>query len=258
MKTVLTIAGSDSGSGAGIQADLKTFSAFGVYGTCAITAVTAQNTKKVEAVFELPPEFVGKQIDAVMNDIGPRVWKTGMLANSNIINTVVKKVLHYKIRLLIVDPVMVAKSGDSLLSPEAKSSVIKKLIPRAFIITPNCHESEALTGYKIYTVEDMKKAAISIKKMGAKNVVVKGGHLQNNEFAIDIVYDGKTFREIKSKRINTKNTHGTGCTFASAITAGIAKEDSVFTAVTHAKKYIDQKIREASHFQIGHGFGPLK
>lgn len=258
MKTVLTIAGSDSGGGAGIQADLKTFLAFSVYGTSVITAVTAQNTKKVDAVYELPASFVEKQIDAVMNDINPRVWKTGMLANTKIVDAVVKKVFQYKITSLVVDPVMVAKSGDLLLSPEAKSSIIKKLIPKAFVITPNCFEAEVLTGIRIKTVEDMRNAALLIKKMGAVNVVVKGGHLQNNKYAIDVIYDGKIFREIKSKRINTKNTHGTGCTFASAIAAEIAKGKSIFTAVSNAKKYIDQKIQESSRFHIGHGHGPLR
>lgn len=258
MKTVLTIAGSDSGAGAGIQADLKTFAAFGVYGTCAITAVTAQNTKKVEAVYELPAAFVGKQIDAVMNDIGADVWKIGMLANSKIIDVVFERVKHYKIKYLVADPLMVSKSGHHLLTIDARKKLIKRLIPLTFVITPNCPEAEVLTGYKIHTVDDMKKTAVMIYKMGAKNVVVKGGHLKNNLYAIDIVYNGKIFRELKSKRIKTKNTHGTGCTFASGIAAGVAKGNSVFTAVINAKKYIDQQIRKSSHFHIGHGHGPLQ
>lgn len=258
MKTVLTIAGSDSGAGAGIQADLKTFAAFGIYGTCAITAVTAQNTKKVEAVYELPAEFVGKQIDAVMNDINPRVWKTGMLVNSEIINTVINKIDKYKIKHLIVDPLMVSKSGQLLLTIEARQLLIKKILPLTFVITPNCPEAEVLTGYKIHSVNDMKKAAVTIHTLGAKYVVVKGGHLQDDAYSIDVVFDGKKFIELKSKRIKTKNTHGTGCTFASAITAGIAKGNSFYIAVADAKKYIDKKIRESSYVRIGHGYGPLQ
>lgn len=257
MKKILTIAGSDSGGGAGIQADLKTFSAFNVYGTCAITALTAQNTKSIEGVFNIPSEFVAKQIDAVMNDINPRVWKTGMLANSKIIDVIVDKVKFYKIKSIVVDPVMIAKSGDFLLSQEAKSSLIKKLIQCAYIITPNCQEAEALSGIQINTVEDMKQSAIIIHNMGAKNVVIKGGHLKNNPYAIDIMYDGKTFRELSSRRLKTKNTHGTGCTFASAIAAGVAKRNTVFTAVKNAKKHINVLIKRSSYLRIGYGFGPL-
>lgn len=258
MKTVLTIAGSDSGAGAGIQADLKTFSAFGVYGTCAITAITAQNTKNIEAIYELPAAFVGKQIDTVMKDINPRVWKTGMLMNSEIINVVIQKLKKYKIQYLIVDPLMVSKSGHLLLTVDARKQLITKLIPHAFIITPNCPETEVLTGQKIRAVDDMKKAAVKINKIGAKNVVIKGGHLNNNLYAIDVIYDGKKFMEIKSKRAKTKNTHGTGCIFASAIAAGITKGNSVFTAASNAKKYIDILIKKSSYLHVGHGNGPLK
>lgn len=258
MKTVLTIAGSDSGAGAGIQADLKTFAAFGVFGTSAITALTAQNTKGVGDVFEVTPEFVAKQIDAVMNDINPRVWKTGMLVNSEIINVVIQKLKKYKIQYLIVDPLMVSKSGHLLLTVDARKELIKKLIPLTYVITPNRPEAEVLTGYKIYTVNGMKKAAVKIYEMGAKHAVIKGGHLQNKVYSIDVLYDGKSFHEFKSKRINSKNSHGTGCTFASAIAAGIAKGNSVSTAVKNAKKYIDILIKKSSYLHVGHGNGPLK
>lgn len=257
MKTVLTIAGSDSGGGAGIQADMKAFSAFGVYGTCVITALTAQNTKGVEGVFKISPEFVAKQIDAVMTDINPRVWKTGMLSNSKIINAVVNSIKKYKLQLIVVDPVMIAKGGETLLSHEAKSSLIKKLIPLSFVVTPNYDEAEVLTGYKVQTITDMKKAAVAIKKMGATYVVVKGGHVVNDR-AVDVLYDGKNFKELSAKRIKTKNTHGTGCTFASAIAAGIAKGNSVFTAVKNAKEYITRQIKNASYVHIGHGYGPVQ
>lgn len=258
MKTILTIAGSDSGAGAGIQADLKAFSAFGVFGTCAVTAVTAQNTKKVEAIYELPAEFVGRQIDAVMKDINPRIWKTGMLVNSEIINIVIDRVKKYNILYVIVDPLVVSKSGLPLLTVDAQRVLIKKLVPLTYIITPNCPEAEALTGNKVHSVEDMKKATVKIHEMGARNVVIKGGHLENKEYSIDIAYDGKKFLELESKRLKTKNTHGTGCTFASAIAAGIAKGKSIFTAVSNAKKYIDQQIQKASYVHIGHGHGPVQ
>ncbi|MBI3366543.1 bifunctional hydroxymethylpyrimidine kinase/phosphomethylpyrimidine kinase [Candidatus Roizmanbacteria bacterium] len=257
MKTALTIAGSDSSGGAGIQADLKTFAAFGIYGTCAITAVTAQNTQSIQKVFKLPADFVANQIDTVMADIKPRVWKTGMLVNTNIIDIVAQRARHYKIKSLIVDPIMVSKSGRNLLSIEARKVLIKRLIPLTFVITPNCDEVEVLTGIKIFNIHDMEKTALMIYKMGAKNIIVKGGHLGKKFEAIDILYNGKMFHKLISKRIKTQNTHGTGCTYASAITAGIAKGNTVIMAVKNAKKYIDLAISNASDLRIGHGFGPL-
>lgn len=257
MKKTLTIAGSDSGAGAGIQADLKTFAAFGVYGTSVITALTAQNTKGVEGILNIPPSFIEKQIDAVMTDIKPQTWKTGMLVNSEIIDVVCHKAKYYQIKSLVVDPVMIAKGGDHLLSKDAIDCLVKNLIPLSSVITPNCHEAEALTGIQIRTVCDMKQSAVTFHKMGAKNVVIKGGHLPADMDAIDVFYDGNRFYEISSKRINTKNTHGTGCTFASAVAAGIAKGYSVLHAVRNAKKYIDQAIRNAVHLRVGKGFGPL-
>ena len=253
MKSILTIAGSDSGGGAGIQADLKTFAAFGVYGTSAITAVTAQNTKAVTATLVLPADFVAKQIDAVMTDIGADVWKTGMLVNSKIIEIVAQRAKYYKIKSLVVDPVMLAKDGSFLLKNKAKATLIKKLIPLASVITPNCQEAESITGYSVKNTKDMKKAAKIIYKMGAKNVVVKGGHLGENYDAIDIIFDGFQFKEISSRRIKTKNTHGTGCTYASAIAAGIAKGDSILEAVIKAKKYLNLAIKKASDLHLGRG-----
>ncbi len=257
MKTVLTIAGSDSSGGAGIQADLKTFAAFGVYGTTVITAVTAQNTQSVEGIFELPADIVTKQINAVMNDIRPTVWKTGMLVNQEIIEQLIQKIKQYEIKFLIVDPVMVSKSGHNLLSVEARRIMIKKLIPLSFIITPNYDEVEVMTGIRIIDNADVQRAARIIYKMGAKHVVIKGGHSENNLYTIDTLYNGKIFREFMSKRIKTKNTHGAGCTFAAAVAAGIAKGTPIFTAVKNAKKYIYQAIKTASTLHIGHGFGPL-
>jgi hydroxymethylpyrimidine/phosphomethylpyrimidine kinase len=186
MKKALTIAGSDSGGGAGIQADLKTFAAFGVYGTSVITALTAQNTKGVEGIFKIPPSFVEKQIDAVMTDIEPKTWKTGMLVNSEIIDVVCRKAKQYQIKNLIVDPVMIAKGGDWLLFKDAIVCLVKNLIPMSYIITPNCHEAEVLTEIQIQTVFDMKQSAIALHKMGAKNVIIKGGHLPADMEAIDV------------------------------------------------------------------------
>jgi len=257
MKKVLTIAGSDSGAGAGIQADLKTFAAFGVYGTSAITAITAQNTQEITAILALPADLVAKQIDAVMTDIGADVWKTGMLVNSAIINTVSERAKYYKIKSLVVDPVMVAKTGTSLFSPETIKILIRKLIPLAKVITPNCYEAEIITGQSINSIEDMKKAATIIYKMGAKNILIKGGHLNKSFKAIDIIYNGKQFNQVISERINTQNTHGTGCTYASAIAAGLAKGNRVLPAIKKAKEYLYLAIKEAAKLHIGHGFGPL-
>lgn len=257
MKKTLTIAGSDSGAGAGIQADLKTFAAFGIYGTSVITALTAQNTKGVEGILNIPPSFVEKQIDTVMSDIKPQTWKTGMLVNDEIIEVVFHKVKEYQIKNLIIDPVMIAKGGDYLLSEDAIVHLIKNLLPLSLVVTPNCHEAEVLTGIKIQTVSDMKQSATVLYKMGAKNIIIKGGHLPDHMEAIDVFYDGNKFYEMHSKRIKTNNTHGTGCTFASAVAAGIAKGYSVLYAVRNAKKYIDKSIRSAIYMQIGKGHGPL-
>ena len=256
MKKVLTIAGSDSGGGAGIQADLKTFAARRVYGMSAITALTAQNTLGVQGIFEVDPEFVAKQIDSVMTDIGADAWKTGMLSSVDIIQVVVDRAIHYNIKLLIIDPVMVAKSGDPLLKNEAVSALISKMVPLAYVITPNLHEAQVLTGIKINSLEEVQESAIKIFEMGAKNVVVKGGHLQNVSESIDILYDGKKFIEFRSSRITTKNTHGTGCTFASAIAAELAKGQDIINAVHIAKAYLTKAIQRADDLHIGKGYGP--
>ncbi|MFX0022241.1 MAG: bifunctional hydroxymethylpyrimidine kinase/phosphomethylpyrimidine kinase [Candidatus Hermodarchaeota archaeon] len=256
MKKVLTIAGSDSGGGAGIQADLKTFSALGVFGMSAITALTAQNTIGVQGIFEIDPEFVGKQIDSVMNDMGADAWKTGMLSNAEIIEVVADRASYYNIGLLIVDPVMVAKSGDSLLNSKANSTLISKLIPIAHVITPNLHETQILTEMEISNINEVQESAVKIFSMGAKNVVIKGGHLHDVNESIDILYDGKKFIEFRSPRIKTNNTHGTGCTFASAIAAELAKGKDVKNAVHIAKAYLTNAIQKADDLLIGKGHGP--
>ncbi|MGQ9598389.1 MAG: bifunctional hydroxymethylpyrimidine kinase/phosphomethylpyrimidine kinase [Anaerolineae bacterium] len=257
MRKALTIAGSDSGGGAGIQADLKTFAARGVYGMSALTAITAQNTIGVQGVFELPASFVGQQIDSVMTDIGADAWKTGMLSNAEIIEVVADRAQRYKMERLVVDPVMVAKSGDPLLRLEAREALIKKLVPQAYVITPNHHEAQVLTGLEIHSISDMRQAAQAIYELGARHVVVKGGHLADPEVAIDVLYDGRSFQEFKAPRIDTPNTHGTGCTFASAIAAELAKGAPIQEAVQIAKAYVTAALRSAANVQIGHGHGPL-
>lgn len=249
----LTIAGSDSGGGAGIQADLKTFAALGVYGMSALTAITAQNTLGVQGVYELPADFVGLQIDSVVTDIGVDAVKTGMLANAEIIAVVAAKVREHRLPNLVVDPVMVAKSGDPLLRADARDALIGLLLPLAIVVTPNLHEARVLTGMEVETVEDMERAAVAIHQMGPRYVVVKGGH-RTAEDSIDVLYDGERFTHFPSPRVETKNTHGTGCTFASAIAAGLAKGLDVVEAVRQAKEYITLALRYA--LDLGQGHGP--
>ncbi len=250
----MTIAGSDSGGGAGIQADLKTFAALGVYGVSAITAITAQNTLGVTAIHEVPTAVIAAQIEAIITDIGADAVKTGMLASSAVINTVARELKRHRVQRLVVDPVMVAKGGDRLLQEEAVEALRTVLLPLATVVTPNTPEAEVLTGMTIRTNEDAREAARRILGMGARSVVVKGGHLEGAE-AVDTLYDGNSFREYRSPRFPTKNTHGTGCTFASAIAAGLAKGLSVPEAVAQAKAYVTSAIK--ADLQIGHGHGPL-
>ncbi len=252
IRRALSIAGSDSGGGAGIQADLKTFSALGVFGMTAITALTAQNTTGVFGVVEMPPEFVAQQIDAVVSDIGVDAAKTGMLSNTGIIKAVAERVRHHRIPNLVVDPVMIAKSGAPLLRPEAMDALRTILLPLATVVTPNLHEARALAGIGISTVEDMLEAARRIHDLGARVVVVKGGHLEGD--AEDIVYDGQAFASLKEARIPTHHTHGTGCIFAAAIAAELALGREVGTAIRQAKAFIGESIRAA--LPIGHGHGP--
>ncbi|KKK41972.1 hypothetical protein LCGC14_0827810 [marine sediment metagenome] len=256
MKKVLTIAGSDSGGGAGIQADLKTFAALGVYGMSAITALTAQNTLGIQGIYAIDSSFVGKQIDSVMSDIGADAWKIGMLTNADIIRIVAERAHKYNIKLLIIDPVMIAKSGDPVLESEAINALILELIPIAFVITPNLHEAYTLTSIDIQNIEDAEEAARKIYDMGAKNVIIKGGHLPKVDEAIDLLYDGSKFIEYHVNRIKTNNTHGTGCTFASAIAAELAKGSDIKKAVHIAKAYLTAAIQMADDLNIGQGHGP--
>lgn len=251
--TAMTIAGSDSGGGAGIQADLKTFAALGVYGTSTLTAITAQNTVGVNAVHEIPNEIIIAQMDAVLSDIGADAVKTGMLASSSIIQCVASELQRRPAPWLVVDPVMVAKSGDVLLRQDAVEALITLLVPLASVITPNIPEAEALTGMKIETDDQVRDAAQKFIAMGARSVVVKGGHREGP--ATDLFFDGSSFHEFTSPRIETANTHGTGCTFASAIAAGLARGMSVLKSVGLAKNYVTESIR--SSFPVGQGHGPL-
>ena len=249
----MTIAGSDSGGGAGIQADLKTFAALGVYGTSVLTAITAQNTVGVTGVHEIPVEMVAAQIESVISDIGADAVKTGMLVSSDIIETVARELAHFRVDRLVVDPVMVAKSGDRLLREEAVDAMRRSLLPLATVVTPNIPEAETLAGMKIESRADARRAAERIVSMRAKAVVVKGGHLPGPP--VDLFYDGREFREYSAPRIETRNTHGTGCTFASAIAAGLARGMEIVDAVAAAKEYVTEAIRHS--FDVGQGHGPL-
>lgn len=250
----LTIAGSDSGGGAGIQADLKTFAAMGVHGASAITSITAQNTYEVRAIHDIPPEIIVSQIEAVADDLGVDAAKTGMLSNKYIIEAVAKTVDRYGFPL-VVDPVMIAKSGAKLLKDDAIEVLIKELIPRACVITPNKPEAERITGIKIRSLDDARKAArVIVEEYGAKAAVVKGGHI-GGEYSIDILYFNGRFYEYSSRRILRNTTHGTGCSFSAAITAGLAKGRSVPEAVEVAKKFITMAIEYG--LEIGCGHGPV-
>ena len=254
MKVALTIAGSDSSGGAGIQADLKTFQAHGVFGMSAITAVTAQNTQKVYDVQEINPRMVREQILCLFEDVAIHAVKIGMVSSLSLIEAITDVLSEVKAPPVVLDPVMISKSGYRLLKQDAQDALVKNLFPLAEVVTPNIYEAEALIGDKISTVAEMKAAAQKISKLGAAKVVVKGGHL-GGELATDILYDGDQFEELQSGRIETKNTHGTGCTFSSAIAANLALGKDFFDAVTHAKTYITEAIQHS--LSIGKGHGPV-
>lgn len=252
--TALTVAGSDSGGGAGIQADLKTFAALGVHGLSVLTSVTAQNTLEVRAAHDMPEEFVRAQLDTVMEDMGCDAAKLGMLPNRRIAVAVAGGMEHHGIEKLVVDPVMRATSGAVLSSVSA--DVFREFIlSRAFVVTPNIYEAETLSGTEIRNVSDMKTAAEKIHSLGAGTVVVKGGHLPENLPATDVFFDGETFEELAAEREDTKNTHGTGCAFSAAICAFIAKGMSVTDSVRNSKTFVSAAIRNS--VKIGKGHGPL-
>jgi len=253
MKQVLTIAGSDSGGGAGIQADIKAMSANGVFAMSVITAITAQNTEEVTDVFELPVSIIEAQLDAVFDDFDVAAVKTGMLSSVEIVKAVAKMLRPQKVANLVVDPVMVAKSGQALLKPEAMEALKRDLIPLALVITPNVQEAEQLSGLPIKTLADARQAAKAIHKLGCKHVLIKGGHLLA-ERATDLLYDGRFFNIFKGEFIDTPHTHGTGCTFASAVAAQLARGKALPDAVQTAKTYVTEAIRHG--LAIGHGKGP--
>ena len=250
----LTIAGSDSGGGAGIQADLKTFSAFQVFGMSVLTAITAQNSVGVHGVENLPPEFVARQIDAVLSDFGADAVKIGMLSTSSIVARVAERLRAFKQERIVVDPVMIAKAGDALLQPDAREALTRELLPLAYVVTPNLHEAAALAGIPVRTESDMEEAARRILALGPRHVLVKGGHLEDS--ATDLLWDGRSFTRFPGERLSSANTHGTGCTLSSAIAAGLARGVELEPAVRTAKAYVTVAIREG--FQAGHGVGALR
>ncbi len=258
----LTIATSDSGGGAGIQADLKTFSALGCFGMSALAAATAQNTHQVRAIEALPPAFVAKQIDAVLDDIGTDAVKIGMLFNIEIIQSVAKCLKKHELQYVVLDPVMVAKSGAKLIEDEAIETLKEELFPLSTLITPNLPEAEALLGDEISKQSEMEKSARELLSYGSHAVLLKGGHFSNRR-SIDCLMlskpdeQGNDLYWYEADRIHTNNTHGTGCTLSSAIAAGLAKGMKLHESVRQAKDYISEAIAEGSNYQLGRGHGPL-
>jgi hydroxymethylpyrimidine/phosphomethylpyrimidine kinase len=251
----VTIAGSDSGGGAGIQADLKTFAALGVYGVTVITAITAQNTVGVRAVQEAEPEIIRAQLDAVAEDFTIGALKTGMLSTARIIEEVAKGIRRHRITPLVIDPVMVAKSGDRLLHEDAVEALRRQLLPLARVVTPNIPEAEVLSGSAIRSLEDRIIAAKVILSLGARAVVIKGGHAPGDP-VVDLLVDETGSTPFSAPRVATKQTHGTGCTFSAAIAAGLARGSSLSAAVAEAREYVSRALRDAPG--LGHGHGPLQ
>lgn len=255
IRKALTIAGSDSGGGAGIQADLKTFQELGVYGMSALTAVTAQNTLGVQGVYPLEPEAVAAQLDSIGSDLAPDAIKTGMLFSSEIIGVVADKVTAYGWQQrLVIDPVMIAKGGSALLLQEAVQALITGLLPLALVVIPNLPEAEILTGMKINGMSDREQAARLLHQMGPQYIVLKGGHDPAGDQLVDLLYDGREFQYLTSPRIETRHTHGTGCTFSAAVAAGLALGHSINEAVHTAKAFIQAAIEDS--LNIGAGQGP--
>jgi hydroxymethylpyrimidine/phosphomethylpyrimidine kinase len=255
MRIALTIAGSDSGGGAGIQADLKTFQRFGVFGTSAITAITAQNTRGVSSWNAVSPELVRAQIDAVAADLFPSAFKTGMLASAAVASAVAAAIRDHSLQNYVLDPVMVATSGDVLFEPDAIEVIRRELVPLAALVTPNLHEAAILTGEKIDDEDSMARAAeILVNDMGAQSALIKGGHLDSGKRVVDVLYDGD-IRTFRGQRLDTTNTHGTGCTLSAAITAQLATGESLHAGVRRAIEYVHNAIASAPG--LGSGHGPL-
>jgi hydroxymethylpyrimidine/phosphomethylpyrimidine kinase len=255
---VLTVAGSDSGGGAGIQADLKTFAAIGCYGMSAITALTAQNTKGVTGIHPVPPEFAADQLAAVFSDIGTDAVKIGMLYSSDLIQTVADQLGKYRVTKIVLDPVMVAQSGDKLLRDDAIEAIKKHLMPLADVVTPNIPEAEVLLGRSLKSPDDLRRAGKALARFGSRSILLKGGHGVTQDSS-DLLYlaDQDRYVELPGARIATRNNHGTGCTLSSAIAAYLAKGKPLEAAVQAAKKYISQAIQAGSEYKLGHGHGPV-
>ena len=253
MKVVLSIAGSDSSGGAGIQADIKTIIANGCFAETAITALTAQNTLGVRDILNVTPEFLENELDAIFEDIRPDAIKIGMVSDKNLIKSIVKKLKQYNAKNIVVDPVMVATSGSKLLSDDAINTLINELIPLADIITPNIPEAEVLSGIKINNINDMEQAIKIISKLGSKSVLLKGGHMIND--ANDLLYFNNELTWINGKRINNNNTHGTGCTLSSAIASNLAKDFDIITSIKRSKYYLSNCLMQM--LNLGSGSGPM-
>ena len=260
-KTVLSIAGSDSCSGAGVQADIKTILSLGAYGVCAITALTAQNSLGVDHIFETPADFVGKQIDSLANDFTISAVKTGMLVNSGIVKEVANRIKHFGFKNVVIDPIIVSKNRKKLLSDEAVKSIVSLLLPNAFLVTPNIMEAEIITRRKIRNLGDMKSAARTLLRLGPKNVLIKGGHCRishgSQKKAVDILYNGSSFIHFENEFLNTKGMRGTGCIFSAAITTELAKGNDVKVAISRAKKFISDTIKASLHLGKGYALANL-
>ena len=255
---VLTIAGSDSGGGAGVQADLKTFAANGCYGMSVITALTAQNTQGVTAIYALPPSFAVEQMRAVFTDIGTDAIKIGMLYSAELIEAVAETLIEFRPRNIVLDPVMVAQSGDKLLQDEAIQAIKEHLMPLADVVTPNLPEAEVLLDRKIDSFQDVQRAARKLSQIGGRSILVKGGHMAESK-STDLLYltEEDRFVRLEADRIDSRNNHGTGCTLSSAIAAHMAKGRDIQAAVEKAKTYIQNAIKAGASYEIGHGHGPV-
>ncbi|MFN3597941.1 MAG: bifunctional hydroxymethylpyrimidine kinase/phosphomethylpyrimidine kinase [Rubricoccaceae bacterium] len=254
--TALTIAGSDSGGGAGIQADLKAFEANGVFGMSVVTALTAQNTRAVRGAMDVPPAFVAAQLDAVAEDLPVGAVKTGMLSSTALIEVVADGLARHGLGPVVVDPVMVSKSGHALLRPDATDALVRRMLPLATLVTPNAHEAEALAGFPVHTLADARRAAEAICALGPAAVLVKGGHLEGEPDAVDLLLDVDGEALFRGPRFDTPHTHGTGCTYAAAIAARLARGEALREAVRVARRYLSEAIRHG--LPIGGGHGPTR
>ncbi|MEZ0323436.1 MAG: bifunctional hydroxymethylpyrimidine kinase/phosphomethylpyrimidine kinase [Hydrogenothermaceae bacterium] len=255
MKIALTVAGSDPSGGAGIQTDIRVFTVFGLYSMSVITALTVQNTLGVKESIPVSTDIFKKQLETVLEDIVPDVLKVGMLQTAENVEILAESIERFNLRLNVIDTIIRSKNGRFLLEPEGIDIFIKKIIPLSYVLTPNIDEAQYLTGVDINSFEDIKKACIEIHKLGARYVIIKGGHFEYEDEVIDTLYDGKDFYTLKSERVKVKNTHGTGCTFASALASSLAKGKDIYTAFNTAKAYMIGAL--TNQINIGKGIGPV-